>query len=137
MTFFIGSQEQFFSDVVYPQYENFKSRNSNISAAIGAIICTYHMYEWGTGSRFTQEHFIDQFSEDAELAEYFEMARKVSNGAKHANPRIETVTQAGFSSAFSSGFARPLNIIDDSGVSVSVDELLDTMIDFWKRQIEA
>ena len=51
--------------------------------------------------------------------------------------RAETHVQAGFSSGFSEGFARPLNIKLSSGEIQSVDALLDKMVAFWTRYVEA
>ena len=132
--FIIGSADHFFSDVVIPQYKRFLEANADVGAAVCAIVMAYHMYEWATGKKFHKDDFLDQYPTDPIMVEQFDLARRVANGVKHANPRIETKTQTGFSSAFSNGFARPLNIIQDDGTEVSVDELLKSMIEFWEHQ---
>ncbi|MBO9453148.1 hypothetical protein J7426_22995 [Tropicibacter sp. R16_0] len=135
--FIIGSPQHFFSDVVIPQYQRFVQSNSDVGAAVCAIVMTYHLYEWATGQKFRPDSFPTLYPNDLNLLERFDLARRVSNGVKHANPKIETVTQTGFSSGFSFGFARPLNIVQDDGSKVSVDELLRDLIEFWERQDQA
>lgn len=135
--FVIGSPEHFFSHVVIPQHRRFVESNSDVGAAVCAIVMTYHLYEWATGETFQRDSFPVKYPNDLNLLELFDLARRVTNGVKHAKPKIETVSQSGFSSAFSSSFSRPLNIVQNDGSKVSVDELLDTMIEFWTRQQQA
>ena len=49
------------------------------------------------------------------MVETLKVARSNANGTKHFAPRAKTRTQAGFSSAFSDGFARPLIIERSDG----------------------
>ncbi len=62
------------------------------------------------------------------------MARQLVNGTKHFENRIATGTQSGFSPAFSSAFARPVDVIKDDGSQVSADDLLKEMVDFWTAE---
>ncbi|WP_051357849.1 hypothetical protein [Leisingera caerulea] len=132
--FFVGSADNLFTDVVAPQYEDFLKKNSDIRAAVCAIIVSYHLYEWATGNKFTRDRFDKRYPQNGDLADFFEIARKISNGVKHANPKIKTRTQPGFSSGFSSGFARPLVIVKEDGSEISVDDLLKRIVGFWEQQ---
>ena len=133
--FFIGSRDQFLSDVVLPQYEKFKKSNSSIRVAVCSIIVAYHMYEWANGEKFTcAARFAARYPGDASLADSFDVARKVANAVKHADIKIETKAQAGFSSSFGNSFARPLNIVLDDGSRTSVDDLLQLLVGFWEAQ---
>ena len=85
-------------------------------------------------SGFIKEHFAKTYPADSELADYFELARKICNGTKHFFPKAETRVQAGFSSGFSEGFARPLNLALQDDTEISTDQLLRTLADFWNRQ---
>jgi hypothetical protein len=136
--FNIGSPEELYKVVVIPQYTRFREANSNISSALGAIVTAYHLYEWANDqNKFDQSDFLQRFPNETTLSEYFEIARKLTNGVKHKNFKIKTNTQVGFSSAFGLGFARPLNIELEDGSSISVDDLLETIMDFWAKQSEA
>lgn len=132
--FIIGSPDHFFADVVIPQYDRFLEANSDVGAAVCAIVVTYHMYEWATGQSFNRDRFSDLYPNEPSIVEKFDLARRVANGVKHANPRIETRAQTGFSSAFSNSFARPMKVIQDDGAEVSVDDLLASLMEFWNRQ---
>ncbi|SFK82093.1 hypothetical protein SAMN04488518_109240 [Pseudovibrio ascidiaceicola] len=133
--FIVGSAEHLFSAVVIPQYQEFLKNNADIKAAVCTIILSYHLYEWVNGQSFNKDDFLKQYPENNVLAEYFDYSRKITNGVKHGNPKIKTKTQIGFSSAFSSAFARPLNVVTDEDETVSVDELLKVIIEYWKQQM--
>ena len=67
------------------------------------------------------------------MIELFDHARVMSNDLKHCKFRSKIRTQCGFSSAFSSGFARPINVKTPAG-EISMDKLLRELIEFWKRK---
>ncbi|MGV2842190.1 hypothetical protein [Vibrio cyclitrophicus] len=136
-TFEVQSSTQFFDLIVKPQYEDFIENNSSSRHALLTIISAYHLYEWVHREKFTESKFKAKYPDYVELASEFDVARHITNGTKHCLTRsITTSTQSGFSSAFSDGFARPLNITYDNGVSVSADRFLRPLIDFWQKQKE-
>ncbi|MBI1209494.1 MAG: hypothetical protein GC191_19700 [Azospirillum sp.] len=137
-TFQIKNADDFFSEVVMPQYIDFLNTNSSSRHALLSILVVYHMYEWVFPSTvFSVEHFEKTFPVQAHLSEYFELARRISNGTKYFRTRktVSTRTQPGFSSGLSFGFAKPLmvGLVNSSG-EISADELLNTIIQFWKSQ---
>lgn len=63
------------------------------------------------------------------------MARNITNGTKHfLNDKAKTSTQKGFSSAFSDGFARSLNIEYPDGTGTSADIFLRKLVEFWQGE---
>ena len=97
------------------------------------------MYEWVNGP-FDTRGFERKYPDDANLASVFEVARRIANGTKHfkarakKDKRVQTKVQSGFSSAFSDGFARPLNVTVLNGTQRSADKLLRRMVEFWRHQ---
>ncbi|MDE2997836.1 MAG: hypothetical protein OXU79_02020 [Gemmatimonadota bacterium] len=133
-SFGIRTARDFLREMVIPQYDDFVRKNSSSRHALIAIILSYHMYEWVHRNKgFSCQHFEVTYPDDRGLAEKFDLARKISNGTKHFKPKVKTQTGSGFASAFNDGFARPLNVITNDGMSVSVDVLLRDIVDFWKR----
>ncbi len=136
-TFEVQSSTQFFDLIVKPQYDDFIENNSSSRHALLTIISAYHLYEWVHKEKFTESKFKAKYPDDAVLASEFDVARHITNGTKHCLIRsVTTSTQSGFSSAFSDGFARPLNIAYENGISISVGKFLRPLIDFWQKQKE-
>ena len=136
-SFDIKDPYDFMHKMIVPEYEDFLANNSSSRHALLAIILVYHMYEWVHRKKFRADHFRAHYKNDGETLRLFELARGVANGTKHFRSTAETHIQAGFSSGFSEGFARPLNITLSSGEIQSVDALLDKMVAFWTRHVEA
>ena len=133
-SFGIRTARDFFNELVVPQHDAFVDENSSSRHALLTVIVAYHMYEWVHGQKFTEGDFRTRYPNEQRLAETFELARNVTNGTKHFKPKAKTHTQGGFSSGFSDGFARPLNVEYGSGTQESADVFLRKMVDFWKRQ---
>ena len=136
-SFGITTAREFFQEIVIPHYGDFKSDNASPRHALSTTIFAYHMYEWVNTSKFTIADFTSKYPNDSELATVFDLARNITNGTKHFIPKAETRTQSGFSSAFSSGFARPLIVKFPNGSETSADEFLEKMIAFWQRQADS
>jgi len=133
--FDVMSARDFFDIVVLPQYEDFRKNNSSRRHALLSVVVTYHMFEWANNqTKFTLDCFKSLYADDALLADHFELARGITNGNKHFCSKIKTMSQEGFSSDFNSDFARPLNVIRSDGTKISMDELLEEMVQFWKNQ---
>lgn len=133
-SFEIRTAQDFLREMVIPQYNEFTSKNSSSRYALTAIILAYHMYEWvHCGRKFCPQYFKAKYPNDTGLVEKFDLARKITNGTKHFVSKVRTRKQSGFSSAFSDGFSRPLNVILDDGRWLSVDDLLRDIVSFWKR----
>ena len=135
-SFNIRTPHDFLHEMVIPQHKEFIANNSSSRYALITIILVYHMYEWVHGDKFSKEHFRSNYGNKKEMAEMFDLARKIANGTKHFKPKTRTKAQVGFSSAFSDGFARPLNVEYDDGREQSVDLFLRKMVEFWKQQEE-
>lgn len=135
-SFNIRTPHEFFQDVVLPQYEDFIKCNSSVRHALLALLVAYHMYEWAHPGKVPKKHFAGEYPQNLDVAESFEIARKIANGTKHFKSRIRTRAGPGFSSAFSEGFARPLNVEVSDGREESVDQILRRLIEFWKKQDE-
>ena len=133
-SFDIQDANDFLNQMILPQHQEFLEKNSSSRAALLTFILVYHMYEWVHRHEFSQEHFSETYSNNEAMCEYFDAARRISNGTKYFAPRADTTVQAGFSSAFSDGFARPLNVILSDGRQVSADKLLRKLVQFWERQ---
>ena len=135
-SFDIKSPSDFLYKMVIPQYEDFVTHNSSSRHALLTIIVAYHMYEWVHREKFTEDRFTAAYgSSVGGMVETLKVARSIANGTKHFAPRAKTRTQAGFSSAFSDGFARPLIIELSDGREQSVDILLRDMVDFWRSRV--
>jgi hypothetical protein len=140
-SFNIATAADFFRMVVIPQHEDFVANNASSRHALLAIIVAYHMYDWVHGTRFTVSDFKSTYPQDQPLADVFELARNITNGTKHFEPKAKTRTQkaktrtqTGFSSAFSEAFARPLMVEFPDGSEKSADSFLREMVDFWRVQ---
>lgn len=133
--FNIQNASDFFEHIVTPEYNDFLNNNASPRHAIFSIISMYHMYEWVHDSqKFTSEDdFLLLYPEEKKVSDYLEITRRVTNSTKHFKWKIDTKRQSGFSSAFSSDFARPLIIIEDDSSEVSVVDLLCTLFSFWKE----
>ena len=96
------------------------------------------MYEWmHPREAFSVSNFLRRYPESTELAALFDMARHITNGLKHfAIKPTKTLSQSGFSSAFSNAFARPLVIVSSAGYEISADEFIGKMMNFWESKIE-
>ncbi len=130
-SFDIRSPKDFWYEMVIPQYEDFKEKNSSSRHALLTIILLYHMYEWVNEHTFSKDHFRSIYKDEEEMAEIFDLARNISNGTKHFEPRARAKTQTGFSSAFSDDFARPLNVVFPDGKEESADIFIRKMVEFW------
>lgn len=137
-TFSIKTAADFLNEMVLPQYEDFLKNNSSSRHALLCTMTSYHLYEWVNGKKFTTKtnHFQLKYPKHTSLIQSFELARKITNGTKHFCSPIKTRIQPGFSSAFSSGFAKPLVIECDDGSEISADQLLESIIYFWKEQYD-
>jgi hypothetical protein len=135
-SFGIATPGQYFTTLVLPQFTDFLADNSSVRHALLATMAAYHMYEWvHPGSKFTADTFRSIYPSHAKLAESFEEARQITNGTKHFVTRsVKTRKQAGFSSAFSDGFAKPLVIVLEDGSEKSADRLLRELVEFWQGQ---
>ena len=67
------------------------------------------------------------------MADYFELAAKITNGNKHFRPKANTRRQPSFSTAFSDAFARPLIVKIESGMEKSADRFLRALVNSWAR----
>ena len=132
-SFGISTPRDFLRELVLPEYRAFTQRNSSARHALLTIILAYHMYEWVHGKKCTREHFKSAHSVEQQVAEYFELAAKITNGTKHFRSKAKTRRQVGFGSGFSDAFVRPLIVQFDSGREESADKFLRTLIDFWDR----
>lgn len=133
-SFNITSANEYFNEMVLPQYEDFIKRNSSSRNALLTIILVYHMYEWVNKRKFKKEEFTTVYPNHSDLALDFDVARKITNGIKHFTSKIKTKTQTGFSSGFSDAFARPLTIENQDGKEESVDKFLRRLVAFWEEQ---
>ena len=132
-SFNIRSANDFLEKMIQPQYQEFLENNASSRHALLTIILVYHMYEWVHHKPLSQPHFASTYPDDMSIYASLDMARKISNGTKHFRPRADTQVQVGFSSGFSDGFARPLNVSYPNGRKQSVDKLLREIVDFWQR----
>ncbi len=58
---------------------------------------------------------------------------RIDRNNQHCKFSSKTRTKCGFSSGFSSAFARPINVRTRAG-EISMDKLLRELIEFWKRK---
>ena len=133
-SFNIRTPGDFLHKMIVPQHEDFIQHNACARHALLTIILVYHMYEWVHGKKFSVCHFNDNYLSEHGMADMFVLARGITNGTKHFKPRASTSVQTGFSSAFSDGFVRPLNVEFPDGRQEGVDIFLREMVEFWKRQ---
>jgi hypothetical protein len=133
-SFSVRTAEDFFAQIVLPTYQEFVEHNSSVRHALLSIITAYHMGEWVYQADWRKAIKWKTAAQEAGVTDDFEMARMVTNGTKHFEPRIVTRTQTGFSSGFSNAFARPLLIEKPDESDESADNLLDRLIRFWKDQ---
>ena len=133
-SFNIRTPRDFLHEMVIPQHEDFKVDNSSSRHALLTIILVYHMYEWVHRKPFNIRHFRSTYENNDCIAEMLELARKIANGTKHFSQKVKTQVQGGFSSAFSDGFARPLNVEFDDERKESADIFLRRMVEFWIQQ---
>ena len=131
-SFGIETPGEFFEQMILPQYQEFLSNTASSRAALLCVIVAYHMYEWVNGPEFSEEKFRARYPAKANVAEFFELARRLVNSTKHFKNRIATRTQVGFSPEFSDEFARPLCIIRDDGSEISANTLIGTLVEFWR-----
>lgn len=139
-SFDIKTANDFYEKMLVPQYADFIKENSSSRHALLATILAYHMFEWVHGKKFgscTEEEFQTLYPTHMQMYSTLEVAGHLTNGTKHFRSKpTKTRTQTGFSSAFSSGFARPLNIELSDGSEVSADAFLERLLGFWKEQKE-
>ena len=134
--FGINGANDFFNEIVRPQYGDFLKDNASRRHALLTIIVAYHLFEWvHPRKKFSIEFFEATYPNDVDLAKFFDLARKIANGTKHSLQRTKTRRQAGFSSEFSDEFARPLIVVHSDGQEQSVDDLLHQMMNFWTNQL--
>ena len=123
-SFDVKTVHDFLHKMLSPQYEEFRANNSSPRHALLTIILVNHMREWVKPEPSYPKH----------IDEMFKLVRKIANGTKHFEPRAKTWVQTGFSSGFSDAFARPLNVEFPGNRKLSVDKLLDKLVEFWKEQ---
>ena len=145
-SFGIANAREFFNEIVLPQHKEFVANNSSPRHALLAVIVAYHMYDWVHGENFSDNDFKLKYPSDKALANVFELARRITNGTKHFEPKkkkkvqkVQTRRQAGFSSGFNDGFDRShfIATLPDDGTELSADDLLDQMVNFWAQQESA
>ena len=141
-SFGVANAGEFFRQIVLPQYEDFLADNSSPRHALLVIIVAYHMYEWVHRRNFEVSHFESMYPSNKALANVFELARNITNGTKHFEPKAQTRTQGGFWSGFGKGFgkgfARPRLIVTiPDGTEQSADDFLRQIVDFWTQQESA
>ena len=135
-SFNIQTPHDFLHQLIIPQHNEFIQNNSSARHALLTIILVYHMYEWVHPKKpFQPYHFKSHYPSDLDMVGRFELARKISNGTKHFEPRANTHVQGGFSSDFSDEFARPLNVEFPGDREEPVDIFLRELVEFWQRQI--
>ena len=122
--------------MIIPQYKDFIGNNASSRHALLTIILVHHMFEWVHQEKFTKDRFKSTYPSENEMADIFDLARKIANGTKHfkQRERTSTYTQRGHSSGFSDGFSRPLNVEFPDGSPESADIFLRKMVEFWERQ---
>ena len=133
-SFNIKNAEDFFNEMVLPQYEEFLKNNSSSRYALLTTMLAYHFYEWVHKSKFQISEFEKTYPDYTHLSKYFEAARNITNGTKHFRNKSVTRIQRGFSSGFSDAFARPLIIQFPDSEEISADNFLRKLIEFWKEQ---
>ena len=134
-SFDVKNADDFFTQLVIPQYEEFLANNASSRHALLTTILAYHLYEWVHGEKFTEVSFLNRYPFHKEVMANFEEARNITNGTKHFKIKATaTKTQGGFSSGFSDGFARPLVIICSDGSTISADNFLRNIVNFWEEQ---
>jgi hypothetical protein len=134
-SFTVKTAHDFFVQIVLPQYQDFVENNSSARHALLSIITPYHMGEWRYEEKFRSGKRWRPAARNAGVLEDFQVAEMITNGTKHMEPKsVTTRTQGGFSSAFSSAFARCLMIRKQNGNEISADDLLERLINFWKNQ---
>ena len=106
-SFNIRTARDFLHEMIIPQHEDFREKNSSSRHALLTIILIYHMYEWVHGIQFSIKHFRSTYKNEDGGAEIFGLARNIANGTKHFSKRDKTQVQTGFSSGFSDGYAPP------------------------------
>lgn len=106
-----------------------------------AIVVTNHMHEWvHPGKPFNKEGFLKANPSLVIEADCLDLLRELANKSKHfkltgsKSRDVPTRRQSGFSSGFSFGFARALVVAMRDGEETSVDQLLDQVLVFWKKQ---
>ncbi len=133
-SFNIVNADNYFKEMVLPQYDDFLNENSSSRYALLTIILVYHMYEWVNKEKFNENKFKAAYPNSANLAKSFDVARNITNGTKHFIYKVTTRVQPGFSSGFNNGFAKPLNIEFPNGNEVPVDIFLHELIAFWEKE---
>jgi hypothetical protein len=147
-SFGIERANEFFEQILIPQYEDFLKDPLSPRYALLAIVAAYHMYDWAFKRKFTEDDFNKRYpSEKAALAN-LKIAQDIANGTKHfekpskstAHPKAKAKTktfqrEGSFSRAFSPAFSIPMLMIQkDDGSQISADDLLENLIGFWKGQ---
>ena len=132
--FNIQTPHDFLHQLIIPQHNEFIQKNSSVRHALLTIILVYHMYEWVHSKKFTKIHFKTTYPSDLQIVDRLILAGNITNGTKHFIHKANTHMQTGFSSGFSDGFARPLNVEFPDGRKESVDIFLRELVEFWKRQ---
>ncbi len=134
-SFEIKTANDYFTEMLLPQHQDFISSNGSSRYALLTIILAYHMYEWVHKIKFTVEDFKAKYTNYQSMASEFDVARLITNGTKHFSEKeIETKVQPGFTSSFSNDFAKPLIIQYKNGSEVSADEFIHKIVDFWKNE---
>ena len=134
-TFDIKTAKDFYNKIVFPQYQDFTHNSLSSRHALLSTIVLYHMYEWANGEKFTETHFRSRYSNDTDLIDSFELARKITNGTKHFGSGVKTRIQKGFNPGFDNGFARSSLVVEYSnGNEVSAEDFLAKLKCFWEEQ---
>lgn len=135
-SFNIRDADDFLQEIIVPQYQEFLTDNGSARHALLAIIVVFHTYEWVHKRPFRKGQFENAYPDQPEVEKYLFLSQQIANGTKHfRNKRAKTRAQSGFSSGFGDGFARPLVIQSEDGTECSADQLLRTLVGYWKRHL--
>ena len=115
-------------------HDAFVANNGSVHFGLSAVLVLYHMYDKFYRRQFGHDKGRSSNFPDENTYKMFKIAQRLANSSKHAEVTIETIRQSGFSSGFSDGFARPLNVKFD-GEIVSLDNLVAVLYTYWEGRL--